>query len=226
MVPDIARLVARDGLTVVRTDLALVHLGYDGDLSAKHRRNLPILEAAARADPDRAYLWNELARAQTGLGHLDEARASLATARRVALDGGGHPVDALVWCSLVAEALDRDITAAEEFLAEGLGLYPDNAQLRWVSARLALSRGDTDQARRVATGLLESEPDDMVDSCLAFDRRVFESWPMSVIGSAWFADGDHQRAAEWFAAAEAAEPDDPGHRIRRIAAEARLGRQP
>ncbi len=225
MVPDIRRLVEVGGCTEVRTDLAIVHLGYDGDLDAKHRRNRPILEAAVQATPDRAYLWNELARAQMGLGQLENARDSLASARLVALASGGRPIDALVWCALVNEALGRDASEAAEHLAEGLALYPDNPQLRWMSALLALSRGETTAAREVAAELLEVTPETMVDTCLAFDTRTFRSWPMALIGSSWFADGDYRRAAEWFAAAEQAEPAEPAHRIRRIAAETRAGLQ-
>src|SRR5690606_23075717 len=68
IVPDIqARVDAGEG-RVIETDLEIDHLGYDGDRTRKHRRDLPLLERAVRADPGRAYLWHALGVARMGLG--------------------------------------------------------------------------------------------------------------------------------------------------------------
>ena len=77
MTPVLVDLAARriaDPASSVEID----HLGYDGDQTAKHARNLPLLERAAREQPGRVYYWHHLAETLAALGRPGEALAAAA----------------------------------------------------------------------------------------------------------------------------------------------------
>ena len=62
--------------------LLLEHLGYEGDQSRKHARNLPLLQAQLERDPRVIFNWRHLARVLEELGRPDEARAALGACDR------------------------------------------------------------------------------------------------------------------------------------------------
>ena len=63
--------ILRVGLETNRTlepiDISIVHHGYEGDLTAKHQRNLPLLEAELKVHPEKINLWNHLGRVHLAL---------------------------------------------------------------------------------------------------------------------------------------------------------------
>src|SRR5208337_3695159 len=87
IMPMLREISVREGKPIVRSTIELDHLGYDGDQSHKHRRNLPLLEAGVRANPDRLYYWHHLAETLVALDRKDEAlEAAEAGLARVDLD--------------------------------------------------------------------------------------------------------------------------------------------
>ena len=68
MLPAIQRVVAEDGRRIGESDLAIDHVGYDGERTAKHRRNLPLLRARLAAEPDHVYCWQQLGHTLLALG--------------------------------------------------------------------------------------------------------------------------------------------------------------
>jgi glycosyltransferase involved in cell wall biosynthesis len=61
-------------------ELALDHVGYDGDQRAKHGRNLPLLEEQLRREPGNVYNWRHLGQVLGALARYAEADAALARA--------------------------------------------------------------------------------------------------------------------------------------------------
>ena len=64
----------REGLPILASLVEIcIHPGYDGDQTAKHARNLPLLERATRKEPGRVYYWHHLAETLAALGRPAEA---------------------------------------------------------------------------------------------------------------------------------------------------------
>ena len=77
MHPAIRAVAKADGLIFGETPFAITHLGYEGDLQHKHRRNLPLLIEAARNQPRRVYHRQQLTEIYGALGEREKAIASL-----------------------------------------------------------------------------------------------------------------------------------------------------
>jgi hypothetical protein len=142
LLPDLNAAVARERGRIADSDVALVHLGYDGDLTAKHRRNLPLLEARLDEEPDHVYSRDHLGVTLLALG--DEAGAEVAF-RRAALSASGRtahePGDALPFVHLASLLLDRGRDACDVIDA-GRSRFPDDHALAWLDARARLQAGD------------------------------------------------------------------------------------
>ena len=86
MISSLTEICTREGLAIVPSRVEIDHLGYDGDQSHKHPRNLPLLEMAVQTEPDRIYYWYHLAETLAALGRtesaLEAAARGLATAER------------------------------------------------------------------------------------------------------------------------------------------------
>ncbi|MEL6744936.1 MAG: glycosyltransferase family 2 protein, partial [Pseudomonadota bacterium] len=78
--PDIHNLLRVGKNRMEHTDLGIDHFGYEGDITHKHKRNLPLLEKAVVDDPDRVYLRYALGEALLGLGRESEGVAELKAA--------------------------------------------------------------------------------------------------------------------------------------------------
>jgi tetratricopeptide (TPR) repeat protein len=229
MVPSLRRLEA-EGHRTICTGMAIDHLGYLGDQTAKHHRNLPLLERQVQADPGRPYLWYQLGAVHLGLG--DEARAEEAwragveasRARTAAL-----PLDVLCYSALVTLLLapDRDGGGSEAraLAGEMRDRLPPSHQIEWIDANVALAEGRWCDALAGFEGLATVDPDTIVDPCLAFERDIFRAGAHHGIGICHFELGRPADAARWFASAERCRPDVTEYRSKRVVAE-RLARDP
>src|SRR5580698_6967664 len=68
VVPAIHAVAAMDRRPIGTCDLLLNHVGYEGDQTRKHLRNLPLLRRQVRAEPENLFVWHHLARVLDGLG--------------------------------------------------------------------------------------------------------------------------------------------------------------
>jgi glycosyltransferase involved in cell wall biosynthesis len=73
MIPSLREISTREDLSIAPSRVEIDHLGYDGDQSQKHPRNLPLLESAVRAEPERVYYWYHLAETLAALGRTGDA---------------------------------------------------------------------------------------------------------------------------------------------------------
>ena len=80
VLPSVLRVCESDGLAIGRTVVGLQHLGYEGDQSHKHVRNLPMLVHAVDDDPDRVYYWWHLG--ETLAGYRQDRRSGSGFAHR------------------------------------------------------------------------------------------------------------------------------------------------
>ena len=76
ILPALHEACTREGAHVAGSAAALDHLGYDGNLSAKHLRNRPLLEARLATEPDHVYSRDHLGLTLLGMGDDDGAEAA------------------------------------------------------------------------------------------------------------------------------------------------------
>ena len=216
----IEAVAAAEGSAIGMCQLTLEHVGYDGDQSRKHLRNLPLLEAQLAREPSNIYNWRHLARVLTALGRHDEAEQALENAvalARTKLDEHGG----VAWADLVRVRHERGADVAE-LLAEGRARWPDNWLLVWIEGHVHLEAGRNAEARdcfaRLVAVDVEALPNDV-----AYDDRIFGAFSYACLGLAAFRLGNYAEAAAAFGQAEALEPEVPDHRVKRLLAASKAG---
>ena len=224
IVHDIHRVAAAEGLDIGLIDLFVEHAGYEGDLTAKHRRNLPLLRRQVEADPERVYLWGEIGRSHAGLGQMDEAMAAWEEGvARLRRRGRPTAVDCLVMVDLIAahaEQGDPDVM----LVAEADRLFPDNLLVLWAGAIDAIARDDHAEVVRRLDRVLGADLNTAAEASVAVDRRIVGHWALHARGTARFHLGDFAGAADDFTAAEREAPDVEEYAVKRRLAEARARR--
>ena len=223
ILPALHEALAREHGRVADSDAAIEHLGYDGDLAAKHRRNRPLLEARLAAEPDHIYCRDHLGLTLLGLG--DEAGAEAAFRRAVATASARtthESGDALPFVHLASFLLDRQ-RDARDVLDAGLVHFPDDHALAWLDARSRLESGDAAGAQPIFAALAEV---DAVTLCLprAYDASIFGANAHAAAALCAFRLGRYDESAARFARAEALAPGNPEFRLKRQLAEARASR--
>lgn len=223
MMPDIGALVRNGAGTIVEAPLAFEHLGYEGDLRAKHRRNLPLLRRAVTEDPERVYLWHALGEAELGLNDPDAAEAAwrrgLAALRRQ----DPQPLDALIFSDLLELHVSEDgvwLADAADLVEEAKRRWPDDPLVLWCTARYQESIGALGEARTCLERILAFGPDGPSHGNLGYDRKLFGAYAWGLMGVCWLRDGDPDRALEWLRRAEAADPENQEVKTKRAYAEA------
>lgn len=224
VLPSVLRVCESDGRVIGQTEVGLQHLGYEGDQSHKHGRNLPLLARAVDDDPDRVYYWWHLGETLAAVGKSGEAEAALRkgieTAQRTrtsrALLEAILAVHALARLHLNARQPSNALTVIEE----GLSIRPDDPALLLLKARSLVDLGRYSEALPLLSGLLLDDPQEFYDPDVAYDLRIFGEWAYELIGVAQFRLERFSDAREAFLAAAARSPDPSQHSARALVAEA------
>jgi tetratricopeptide (TPR) repeat protein len=203
VLPGIRRVCAEDGRVVEENfDITITHYGYEGDQSAKHARNLPLLEKAIETDPDRVYLRYHLGVILFQIGRRAEAELSLL--KGLALADVASSLQSRVEGSLCTEILaeiklrDGKPHEALRIAEQGLRLYADNLVLDLVRARCFLLIGKERQSAELAMRVLDCDPETLFDPRLAYAKHLFGLPCLDVLGTANFKLKNYERAAEFF----------------------------
>jgi tetratricopeptide (TPR) repeat protein len=221
--PDLDALERSIGACTIDVPATLVHLGYDGEMTAKYQRNLPLLRASVERDPDRLYYWYDLAQTLAGLGENEEAMAIAAQglARRAPSSEAGrisHSALTFTYARLCMQRGDDVL----EVIENGLALHPSNWSLRFLRARAQINRGAPEAALADLEELVAQDADTLCDD-LAHDRRIFGCYAYDLMGVALLRMGDRVSAALAFARAAEAAPDVQEYRIKAGALGAKVG---
>lgn len=218
ILPDLSVLQRESGARVVDTPAKLIHLGYDGDMVAKYRRNLPLLQAAVERDPDRSYYWKDLADTLAGLGRIDEAItvSGQGLARTTASGRAGHAMRSALIHTNARLRVQRG-EDVRELIDTGLALHPANWSLLFLRARAEVNAGALKAALDDLRLLLAQDPETVLDDILAHDRRIFSAYAHDLMGVALLRLGDRVEAAAAFARAAAAAPEVQEYRVKAMA---------
>lgn len=207
IVPSVEAVCALNCLQIAELyDVTIDHLGYDGDQSHKHVRNLPLLRAAIEQNPDRVYLHYHLGVTLAEMGEVAEATFVLASAIQLASEQG-RSARVRVEGSMSAQVLasvhltqDR-ISDAMKAVEAGLALYPENMALHWMKARCHLAEGQTQLALSALGPVLAHAGEDFFDRHLAYEKSLFAEDTYALMGAAHFKAGDMAKAAECYSMA-------------------------
>lgn len=196
IVPDLRRIVRDEGQRFERIDLFFQHYGYEGDQTAKHRRNLPMLQEQVKGSPLRVYLWNHIGRIHEALGDADEAEAAFRHGLSIVREHGmREPVDILVYGSLAMFML-RQGRDASEIIAEGLAHQPDFYSLHLADAHQRLRASDWEGAEAALRTLIAAGQEQIVQSVVAYNGDLFNRLPWEMLGECLFEQARYREAAE------------------------------
>lgn len=223
-VPALGELV-REGLgRTGSSPLCIDHLGYDGDLSHKHARNLPLLRERLERDPDHVFSWAHLGTTLEALGRPDEAlatwRQGVETVRR---RGWSSAMDALPFLALLAR-LAPEGREFRQLLEEAERRFREVPEVRWARARQRMAEERFEEALPELRKIAGVDPNAYENPLLAHDQRLFRVAAPEALGLCLFRLGRYRESARWWAAAEAAEPSVERRTKRRLA-EARATRE-
>jgi tetratricopeptide (TPR) repeat protein len=217
--PDLDGLERSIGAQTIDSSASLVHLGYEGDLSAKHRRNLPLLRVAVETNPERLYYWNHLAETISALGDREAALglAEEALERSQARYDAGSRLMRAALAATAARlrlALGRDALPLIEF---GLEMRPDDATLTFLKAKALVELGRYDEALAITQELASVDGESYLDTDISHDRRIFGAYAYDLSGLALLRMGRKADAAQSFTLAAKVASDDPSYRIKALA---------
>ncbi|MCI5073614.1 MAG: tetratricopeptide repeat protein [Oricola sp.] len=228
ILPSVIRVCESDGLSIGETEAELQHLGYEGDQSHKHERNLPLLARAVEDDPDRVYYWWHLGETLAAIGNTDQAEAKLREGVETARRTETH--HALIEAVLAVHALARvyqqtgKADKALSVLDEGLAIRPGDPALRLLKARSLIDLGRHAEALPLLADLPLDDPETFHDPDAAYDLRIFGEWANDLIGLAQFRLGRFAEARDAYLAAAERSSDPDQHRVKAALAAARAVR--
>jgi tetratricopeptide (TPR) repeat protein len=218
--PSIAAVAAADRRPIGDCELLLTHVGYEGDQTRKHRRNLPLLRSELAREPDNLFNRHHLARVLQGLGEHDEAARVLSDAVELARRRPLDPLGALAFTDLIRLRRGRG-EDVEELIAEARRRYRHNKLLWWIEAVGSLHAGRYREALTLLDRLLEVELSTLPADGLAYDARIFGEFAQEARGACLFRLGLYAEAAAAYREALRLDPANLGYRAKWTAA---LGR--
>jgi glycosyltransferase involved in cell wall biosynthesis len=224
VVPSIYRVSEQDRRPISDAELLLTHVGYEGDQSHKHRRNLPLLRRQLEVEPDNLFNLHHLSRVLTGLGEPDEAEQALERAVAIVrASPAPNPLGSLAAADLVRARHARGVEVAP-LLAEVRGWYPDDRLLRFIEGRYLLDSARYEEAIGCFDELLATDLTALPNNGPAYDARIFGVLSHDARALSLFRLGRDAEAAEAWERAMADDPDDPSLAAKRRLARARAAR--
>lgn len=220
--PAIAAVAEADARPISDCDLLLTHVGYEGDQTHKHLRNLPLLRAELPRDPNNLFNRHHLARVLRGLDQQDEAEQVLRDAVELARRRPDDALGVLVFTDLVRLRRDRGEDVAE-LLDEARNRYPTNKLLWWVEAAYDLSHERYREALELLDRLIAVDLTTLPAEGTSYDERIFGEFAHDARGVCLFHLGRYSEAAEEYAKALRSEPTNLSYRAKRIVALGRVG---
>jgi tetratricopeptide (TPR) repeat protein len=221
VVPAIHRVADEDGRLIGTADVSLVHLGYEGDQTKKHRRNLPLLRRQLQVEPGNLFAWHHLARVLAALGDAEGAERCLLGGIEIARSSEPHdPVACLLYADLVRVRQEQGEDAAA-LLAEARAAFPDNCVLLWLEARSLIAGGAFGEAIARLDQILGVDWTQQRDRGPAYDQQLVGELPWDAKGTCYFRLGAYDQAADAYAAAAGCAPDNPSYRVKGQLARAR-----
>ena len=196
--PDIRNLAVRDQQKLVIVDLTIQHHGYEGDMTAKHHRNLPLLLAQLNETPRRINIWNHLGRVYAALGQFELAEKTWNSGIQIVEeDGPQDSTDVLIYASL-ADFLTRTGRDSSSIIEKALQISPTYMSLKWLLAQSCFAQGKISEAKQSLHELIGFDIKGLPISAFAYNKAMFNIWPLALLGDCHFELGEYDDAAQVF----------------------------
>ena len=227
--PDLQSVMQSDGKTIGVSNIEIKHVGYEGDMLRKYRRNLPLLEEAVKTAPERVFLWTDMGEALAGLGRSEDAMRACWRAVELAAASPEQKqkLDAiLAWKRLIALSANEPGHAADLALRAS-AIYPDSPSLQFDLAHALFAAHRTSEVFPILEALTAVDAETIADPVTAFDKRIFGEWAYDLMGAAYARLGQRAEAAAAFGRAAQIAPGNPAYRAKAVAfSEAEAGKMP
>jgi glycosyltransferase involved in cell wall biosynthesis len=227
MRPGIEAVCREDGLAILDSAVKITHVGYEGDLSHKHRRNLPLLRKAVEERPWNIFCWQHLAETLAALGETREAieacREAVELARRPPKEMKEQSDGSLAYQAM-ARLLSDVGEDALPIIEEGLRKVPHDRALLFFRARGLITAGREEEALTVLDRLAAEDPSTLHDRYTAYDVRIFGEFAQDLRGVALLRLARYDEAAEAFEKAAVAAPENLAYRTKAAAMRGRAAR--
>ncbi len=215
VVPAIHAVAAMDRRPIGTCDLLLEHVGYEGDQTRKHLRNLPLLQRQVKITPENLFLWHHLSRVLAGLGRWQPAKDVLRHAIELSTAAGHTDYCGVL---LFTELISMRMTDGEDvadLLREGRAAYPGNYVLLWQEARHLVAAGQPEPALARFDKLLTVDLDGLPDVGPAYDQRLFGESAHEGRGLCLMRLGRFAEAAAAYGEAERCDPGNPEFAVKK-----------
>ncbi|MBX9775213.1 MAG: glycosyltransferase [Xanthobacteraceae bacterium] len=216
-----------DGKEIGDCDLVLQHVGYESDQAYKNARNIPLLRARLKQEPDHLYSWWHLGECLCLGGDEDAADAAWsegADRARALPDSARKLSDAQSVTSLIRLRISRGQDASE-LLRAARERYPDHLSLQWIEATIALVAGDLGAARPVLQTLASIDADSFYDPRISYQKAIFRWLAKEALALCHFRAGDYAEAARLYRLAAVHSPDRQACALKALLAERRAKAQ-
>lgn len=215
-----------EGLRIQHTSVRINHIGYEGDLTAKHQRNLLLLRRAIEQEPGHVFYWSRLGEALAALGRRDEAiEACQRSIELSRASGGGVATSA---ASLAYQHLANLLASKGEdalpIIEEGLSVAPDNYVLRFGHAQALIEAGQFEAACEILVRFIQTDIDVFRPDAIGYDVRMFREFAHDQLGVALMRLSRFSDAAACFEAASEAAPADLSYKVKAAAMRGRAAR--
>jgi len=225
VVPAIVRVAQLDNKPIGDADLLLEHIGYEGDQTRKHLRNLPLLRQFIEEDPAHLFALHHLATVLEALGHDDEVDPILERAVAIVrAQSRPQPVGSLSYADLIRRRQQQG-EDVRSLLDESLSLFPGNCVLLFVDGRIRLDEGDFATALARFEEILKQAQLPIREGTPAYDRRMMGEFAYASTALCLFRLERYEEAAEAYDQAALCTPEDPTYAIRRDLAWTRARRE-
>ena len=195
-----------DGLGIGDCPLAIDHIGYDGDLMHKHRRNLPLLIKQIERNPARMYLRWQLGVAQKGLGDVEGAEKTWTEAIEMTRGkkDASHD-DSHAYYEMICLVNERGGDPSG-LLDEALCLFPDNYLLIWTRALMLTRSGRFEEAVKLLKGLVSVDPETLVEGPLSYNSAIFGELSYGPLADCLFKLGEYGESERYYSLASGCDP--------------------
>lgn len=202
------------GGNIGESGLVLDHLGYEGDQSNKHERNLPLLLQSLECDPERVFNWCHLAGVYTGLGEVALAeKAWLAGVDVVRRKQPIRLADSFPYLGLIEHRMraGEDVRGLLDEAADG---FPGNMQLLWLEGRYLMKQQDYTAAAQVFERLIHHGLEQDFDPWVGYDQRLFDLFAYDSLATCYFRLRRYEDSARFYGLAAERDPSNKEYRVK------------